>query len=232
MRFRDRTEAGQELAEQVSSRLKGLLPDRTAEPEAWRGLQVLALPRGGVPVGRPIADRLGARLRVLLVRKLGVPGHEELAMGAIAAIGEELRTVRNRDVLRQIRVSDDSWQRVWNAEAEELRRRTEPFGPWTAEPPHGPVVLVDDGMATGATMQAAVAAVRSATTAEEGQEQRLLIMVAVPVSAHAAAAALSDADTTVVCLSRPTPLLAIGESYRDFHQLSDNEVIEILSGSP
>ena len=219
MRFADRADAGSRLAREIGALL----------PETPDRLQVLALPRGGVPVGRPIADRLGVDLRVLLVRKLGVPGHEELAMGAIAAVGDRIRTVRNHDILRRIDLPDRVWQRIWDSEAGELRRRMERFGDWTAEPPEGPVVLVDDGMATGATVQAAVAAVRGDGILGPGDESPMII-VAVPVAAPAAIDAVSAEGVRVVCLSRPDPLLAIGESYRDFHQLEDVEVIAALSG--
>ena len=217
MRFADRADAGHRLAGRVEAVLPPG-PDR---------IQVLALPRGGVPVGRPIADRLGVELGVLLVRKLGVPGHEELAMGAIAAVGDRIRTVDNREILEQIDLPTDVWQRCWEAEAEELRRRMTRFAPWTASRPDGPVVLVDDGMATGATMQAAVAAVRGA--GEEADPPP--IVVAVPVAASSAVDNLVAAGAEVVCLDQPEPLLAVGESYRDFHQLEDSEVISTLSGS-
>jgi predicted phosphoribosyltransferase len=186
---------------------------------------VLALPRGGVPVGRPIADRLATRLRLLLVRKLGLPGHPELAMGAIAAIGDRIRTVCNQPVVRHYGVDQHSWQRVLQDETKEIERRMIEFAEWTADEPAGaPVVLVDDGLATGATMLAAVDALRS------GEGESTTIMVAVPVASNGAVNELAAQGVEVVCLSRPDPLLAVGEAYRDFHQLDDAEVIALLAG--
>jgi predicted phosphoribosyltransferase len=218
MRFRDRQQAGERLAGRVESRLDALVLDRS-------GLQVLALPRGGVPVGRPIADRLTTRLRLLLVRKLGLPGHPELAMGAIAAIGDRVRTVCNQQVVRHYGVDQHSWQRVLRDETREIERRMIEFGKWTADEPGGaPVVLVDDGLATGATMLAAVDALRS------GDGGSAPIVVAVPVASNGAVNELTARGVEVVCLSRPDPLLAVGEAYRDFHQLDDAEVITLLAG--
>ena len=218
MRFRDRTDAGDQLADRVASSLASArepdapLPDR---------LQVLALPRGGVPVARPIADRLDRELGLLLVRKLGLPGHPELAMGAIAAVGERIELVRNDVVLHQHRVDPDDWAAVLETETSELRRRMAEFSPWTAaEPAGGTVILVDDGLATGATMRAAVTATRAADAGS--------ILVAVPVASASSVAELEAPDVRVITLSRPDPLIAVGEAYRDFHQLDDAEVLDLL----
>lgn len=218
MRFRDRRQAGERLAGRVDARLDELLADRT-------GLQVLALPHGGVPVGRPIADRLGAPLRVLLVRKLGLPGHPELAMGAIAAVGDRVRTVSNQTVIRRYTVDEQEWQQVLAEESAEIRRRTAEFGAWAAEDPAGaPVVLVDDGLATGATMLAAVSAL------QDGEGAPGTILVAVPVGSDSSVTELEAKGVEVICPSRPDPLFAVGEAYRDFHQLTDAEVVALLRG--
>ncbi|SDS19618.1 phosphoribosyltransferase [Microlunatus soli] len=221
MRFADRTAAGEQLAE----RLAGLLPELVGRAADRGRPQVLALPRGGVPVGRPVADRFGCPLRLLLVRKLGVPGHPELAMGAIAAIGDDLRTVRNRDVVDHAGIRSRVWERVWERERAELQRRGTGFADWIAPAPNGdPVVLIDDGLATGATMRAAVAAVREAGAGP--------ITAAVPVASVQAISDLERDDVTVVALSRPDPLEAVGAAYRDFHQLDDAEVLaELRSGT-
>lgn len=219
MRFADRTDAGEQLADRIA-----LLPDLAADPRQLDRVIVLALPRGGVPVGGPVADRLGRRLGVLLVRKLGVPGQPELAMGAIAAIGAELRTVSNREVIRQCGVGRPEWQQIWDRERAELERRTARFADWIAPRPDGAaVVLVDDGLATGATMRAAVAAVRDAGAGR--------VVVGIPTGSPAAIEDLERDGVDVVALSRPDPLDAVGASYRDFHQLSDDEVLQGLRAS-
>lgn len=217
MRFADRTDAGDLLAERIAA----LLPDLVPVPADRERLIVLALPRGGVPVARPIADRLGRPLRLLLVRKLGVPRRPELAMGAIATIGEELRTVRNSEVINDVGVRRRDWDRVWEHECVELRRRSVGFADWVAPRPDGAaVLLVDDGLATGATMRAAVAAVRDADAGR--------VLAAVPVGSPQAITELERDDVAVVALSRPDLLEAVGAAYRDFHQLSDSEVLAEL----
>jgi predicted phosphoribosyltransferase len=185
-------------------------------------MQVLALPRGGVPVARPIADRLGLPLRVLLVRKIGLPGHRELAMGAVAVIGDQYFSVRNADVLRSYRVDEATWQEVLADEQDELERRATRFAGWTAgEPAGAPVILVDDGLATGATMRAAVRSVRAAGAGP--------VIAAIPVASGHAITALEEDGVLVCCLTVPARLIAVGESYRDFHQLSDEEVVRVLT---
>lgn len=214
MRFRDRAAAGSKLAGRVSE----LLTQHGIDPA---GLQILALPRGGVPVARPIADALGRPLRILLVRKIGLPGHPELAMGAIAAIGERIFAARNADVVTSYDIDEETWQHVEDRERAELERRTERFAGSLADEPAGaPVVLVDDGLATGATMRAAVGAVRAAGAGR--------VLVAVPVASGHAVRLLEDDDVLVACLVTPSPLIAVGEAYRDFHQLDDDEVARLL----
>lgn len=219
MRFRDREAAGSQLADRVGALLTELGID-PGSPETR--LQVLGLPRGGVPVASPIADALDRSARILLVRKLGLPGHPELAMGAIAAIGDRIFAVRNTDVLRSYDIDEENWQRIERRERAELQRRAERFADVLADDPAGAaVVLVDDGLATGATMRAAVQAVRSA-----GAEP---VVVAVPVASRHAVDTLTADKVRVVCLLMPEPLLSVGEAYRDFHQLTDDEVITLLS---
>jgi putative phosphoribosyl transferase len=219
MRFRSRQQAGELLADRVQEALD---LGAGSEPTPFGPVQVLALPRGGVPVALPIADRLACRLRVLLVRKLGLPGHAELAMGAIAAVGDRVRSVANGPVLRQHAVHEQTWDRVLAAERAELARRAAVFGQWTCTdlPAGTTVVVVDDGLATGATMSAAVAVLSDAGAGR--------VLVAVPVAAGAAIAALEQSGAEVVVLSRPDPMVAVGVAYRDFHQLDDAEVLALL----
>lgn len=216
MRYRDRQEAGAALAEKVTALLREL------DVSSAR-LQVLALPRGGVPVARPIADRLGCPLRILLVRKLGLPAHPELAIGAIAAIGSRVFAVRNDDVLRAYEVDEPTWDRIEHRERDELARRSERFGGFLAADPAGqPVLLVDDGLATGATMRAAAGVVRSA-----GADP---ILIAAPIVTREAVDSLARTGARVVWLTMPDPLVAVGAVYRDFHQLTDDEVLRTLGG--
>lgn len=215
MRFRDRETAGEQLAGKVTA----LLTELGIEPGA--GVQVLGLPRGGVPVARPIADALGSPLRVLLVRKLGLPAHPELAIGAIAAFGDRIFAARNGDVLRSYRIDDATWVHVERRERKELQRRSERFAGFLPDDPAGrSVLLVDDGLATGATMRAAVGVVQAA-----GADR---VLVAVPVAGPHAVRSLTEDGARVVWLTMPDPLVAVGEAYRDFHQLSDDEVLRLL----
>jgi|SRR4029079_14187023 putative phosphoribosyl transferase len=210
MRFRDRDEAGELLGRDLARRL----PRRD-------DVLVLALPRGGVPVGAGVAQALGAPLDVFIVRKLGVPGHEELAMGAIASGGVR---VLNREVLDYMPVSERTIDAVAEREQRELERREREYR--GARPPidikDKTVIVVDDGLATGSTMRAAVAALRK-------MEPRRII-VAVPVAAEATcndfrAEGIAD---EVVCLRTPEPFQAVGLWYSDFTQTSDEEVHALL----
>ncbi|HEY6138209.1 MAG TPA: phosphoribosyltransferase [Thermoanaerobaculia bacterium] len=210
MRFRDRDEAGKLLGRDLARRL------------AQRDdLLVLALPRGGVPVGFGVAQALGAPLDVFIVRKLGVPGHEELAMGAIASGGVR---VLNREVLGYLTVSERMIDAVAEREQRELERREREYR--GSRPPidvtDKTVIVVDDGLATGSTMRAAVAALRK-------MEPRRII-VAVPVAAESTCddfRAENIADE-VVCLRTPEPFQAVGLWYSDFTQTTDEEVHELL----
>lgn len=207
MLFRDRADAGRALAEKL-----GAYADR---PDVL----VLALPRGGVPVGFEVARALRAPLDVFVVRKLGVPGHEELAMGAIATGGVR---VLNEDVVRALGISDEVIDRVAEAEAQELERRERLYRGERppAEVAGRTVILIDDGLATGSTMRAGVAALRRLGPSA--------IVVAVPVAAAQTCDELRREVEEVVCAETPEPFYAVGLWYADFSQTSDAEVSELL----
>jgi putative phosphoribosyl transferase len=180
---------------------------------------VLGLPRGGVPVALEIATALGAPLDLMLVRKLGTPGQEELAMGAIASGGGR---VMNEHVVQALGISQQAIERVAERESLELKRREQAYRgkrPWPKLKDRC-VILVDDGLATGATMRAAVEAVRA--------QQPARIVVAVPVAPADTIALLREEADEVICLAEPEPFQAIGLWYIDFSQVSDEEVREML----
>jgi len=206
-RFRDRVDAGRRLAERLTGR-----------PELGDAV-VLALPRGGVPVGREIADALGADLDVMVVRKLGVPGHEELAMGAIASGGVR---IMNDEVLRMLYISEADIERVAARERAELERRERAYrGGRPAPRVQGRVViLVDDGVATGSTIRAAIAALR--------HQEPSRIIVAIPVAPPDVCRALQEEADEVICLLTPEPFVAISIWYESFPQLSDDDVRALL----
>ena len=211
-RFADRRAAGQALGERLSA------------THAQRSdVVVLGLPRGGVLVAAAVAARLAAPLDVLVVRKLGLPWQPELAMGAIAAVGETVETVRVGSVLAAARVDPDTFETVRQQELVELRRRESVYR--DGRPPVAvagrTVIVVDDGLATGATMHAAVVAVR-------GQAARDLT-VAVPVGSPSACSALADVVDELVCLSAPRSFRAVGQAYGDFTETSDAEVRAALA---
>jgi predicted phosphoribosyltransferase len=212
LRFRDRIEAGQLLGRELASRL-GVIDDAI----------VLALPRGGVPVGAEVAKALGAPLDVFIVRKLGVPGHEELAMGAIASGGVR---VLNRDVLDYARVPPQQIDAVAAREERELSRREAEYrGNRAPLDVRGrTVIIVDDGLATGSTMRAAVQALRA-------MEPKRVI-VAVPVGAEQTCEEFRDIVDEMVCLRTPEPFEAVGLWYDDFTQTTDAEVHALLSRNP
>jgi putative phosphoribosyl transferase len=207
-RFKDRAEAGNYLARQLAS--------YAGQPD----LLVLALPRGGVPVGYEVARALGTPLDVFLVRKLGVPGHEELAMGAIATGGVR---VLNEDVVKMLQVPERMIDSVAAAEQQELERRQRLYRGERAEPEvHGrTVILVDDGLATGSTMRAAIAALR--------QQQPERIVVAVPTAAPETCDEFRSEVDEVVCAITPDPFHAVGLWYEDFSQTTDDEVRDLLA---
>lgn len=185
-----------------------------------RDVIVLALPRGGVPVAFEIVAAIHAPLDLMLVRKLGTPGHVELAMGAIALGGVK---VMNSDVVEAGSISEAAIEAVVRRERAELERRQRAYrGDRPAPRVEGRcVILVDDGLATGATMRAAVQAVR--------HQQPARIVVAVPVAPPDTIAALRGEADEVVCLATPEPFMAIGGWYEDFPQTSDDEVRELLA---
>jgi len=205
--FRDRVEAGEFLAESLSQ-----YRDRD-------DVIVLALPRGGVPVAAEIARRLQVPFDVFVVRKLGVPGHEELAMGAIATGGVRLL---NDDVVGPLGIPANVIDAVARSEQIELERREELYR--GSRQPIGlvgkTVILVDDGLATGSTMRAAVRAVR--------QQEPAQVIVAVPVGAPETCATLAREADDVVCVRTPEPFVAVGLWYRDFTPTSDREVRALL----
>jgi putative phosphoribosyl transferase len=207
-RFLDRRHAGRVLARQLK-RYAGR-PD----------LLVLGLPRGGVPVAYEVARSLRAPLDVFVVRKLGVPGHEELAMGAVASGGVR---VLNEEVVRMLGVSEAEIEAVVARELAEAERREELYR-GSREPldvAGRPVILVDDGLATGASMEAAVAALRPL--------QPRSVAVAVPVAAADTCTALEPQADDLVCVFTPYPFEAVGVWYEDFAQTSDEDVARLLS---
>lgn len=205
--FTDRLHAGRELA--------GLLASYAGRPD----VTILALPRGGVPVAAQVADALGAPLDVFLVRKLGTPGHRELAMGAIASGG--VRVV-NEDVVRWLGISPGQLERAAAEEAIELERREATYrdGRAPADVAGRIVVLVDDGLATGSTMRAAVQAVKQRNPAK--------VIVAVPVGARETCRGLQAIADEVICARTPEPFSAVGQWYLNFDQTSDDEVRALL----
>jgi putative phosphoribosyl transferase len=206
-RFKDRVQAGEYLAER--------LPQFAKAPDAV----VLGLPRGGVVVAAEVARKLGLPLDIFLVRKLGVPGYEELAMGAIASGGIR---VMNDDVLRQAGISDSTIEAVSRREERELVRREEAYrGDRPRLDVKGlTVILVDDGLATGATMRAAVTALR--------RQRPKRIVVAVPTAAPDTCDEFRAEVDEILCGMTPTPFYAVGAWYEDFSQTTDEEVQQLL----
>ncbi|MFO7271320.1 MAG: phosphoribosyltransferase [Sphaerobacter thermophilus] len=206
-RFENRTDAGRRLATR--------LEHYAGRPDVL----VLALPRGGVPVGYEVARALGVPLDVLVVRKLGVPGHEELAMGAIASGGTR---VLNRQVIADLAISQSVIDVVAAREHAVLRQRERAYrGDRPPADVRGrTVILVDDGLATGATMRAAVAALR--------QREPARIVVAVPVASPETCRALEPHVDEIVCYATPDVFHAVGLWYEDFTPTSDDEVRDLL----
>ena len=211
--FADRREAGRALGERLA-----------AEPHD--DAVVLGLPRGGVVVAAEVAAALGVPLDVLVVRKIGLPGRAELAMGAVAALGEDLETVRTEDVVSRAGIGPAAFDRVREQELRELRRREVAYrGTRPATGVRGRrVILADDGLATGATMRAAVAVVRRAGAAR--------VTVAAPVGSPRACAQLSEEADEVICLWAPEDFRAVAQGYDDFAPTSDDEVRAALAREP
>lgn len=209
MRFADRRDAGRRLAALVEGQVG---PD----------VVVLGLPRGGVPVAAEVAQRLQAPLDVLLVRKLGVPGQEELAMGAIASGGVR---VLNEDLLARLNIDPQQFDQVQESEQLELQRRERLYRGSSPMPAlaQREVLLVDDGLATGASMRVAIMALR--------QHQPGRIVVAVPVAPPDTIAELEQEVDQVICLHAPDAFYGVGAWYDDFSQTTDDEVRSILQPS-
>jgi len=207
MLFRDRADAGRQLAKELTA--------YAGRPD----VRVLGLPRGGVPVAFEVARALGAPLDVFLVRKLGVPGREELAMGALATGGVR---VLNDDVVRNLAIPDQVIDAAAEKELQELTRRERAYRDDRPPPDVAgrTVLLVDDGLATGSTMRAAVAALRKLDPAR--------IVVAVPVGAAEICAGLREEADETVCARTPEPFHAVGLWYDDFTQTTDEEVRDLL----
>lgn len=210
MRFENRARAGEELADAVSERHVG------------EDAVVLALPRGGLPVAAPVARRLDAPLDVMLVRKLGVPRNPELAMGAVASGGVR---VLNHGLIRQLGIGEEWLEQEVETQTRELERRGRRYR--GDEPPAAvegrTVILVDDGIATGATVRAAVHAVQAQNPAR--------VIVAVPTAAPDSIRMLEEEVDEVVCPHSPEPFSAVAAWYHDFPQVDDEEVVRILAAA-
>ena len=207
--FADRAEAGQALAWDVARR-------------EYENPVVLALPRGGVPIGIALVRELKAPMDLIMVRKIGVPRQPELAAAAVVN-GDEPRIVRNEDVIRATGLGADDIERLASRQLEEIQRRRKIYLDDRATVPvqGRTAIVVDDGIATGATMRAALLAVR--------QRQPARLVLAVPVAPADTIAALRHEVDEVICLLEPEPFIAIGAHYRDFSQTSDDEVVRLMA---
>ena len=201
--FKDRRDAGRKLAQKLTAYV-----GRT-------DVIVLALPRGGVPVGYEVARALNAPLDIFIVRKLGVPGHEELAMGAIASGGER---VINQDIVRYLHIPPGMIDAIAAREIQELKRRERAYrGDRPAPQVEGyTVILIDDGLATGASMRAAITALRAQNPSQ--------IVVAVPTAASETCQALEPEVDDMICATTPEPFYGVSRWYQDFSQTTDAEV--------
>lgn len=208
--FRDRRDAGRRLVQKLHN-----YADR-------KDVVVLGLPRGGVPVAYEVAKALHAPLDVFLVRKLGLPGHEELAMGAIASGGVR---VLNEDVVRALNIPPQIIDLVAEREREELERREREYRTNRPSPSLSgkTVILVDDGLATGSSMRAAIAGLRAQHPAR--------IVIAVPTAAVETCESLAGEVEEIICVSTPEPFFGVGAWYDDFSQTTDDEVHQLLSAA-
>jgi predicted phosphoribosyltransferase len=207
--FRDRRDAGRRLAAALSEYRQD-------------DCVVLALPRGGVPVADEVARALAAPLDLLLVRKIGAPSHPEFAVGAVVDGGAPI-VVRNKEGLRAFEVDERAFQAICSRELKEIERRRRLYlrGSQPLDPKGHVVIVIDDGIATGATVRAALEAVRK-------RDPKKLVL-AVPVASREAIAELHDEADEIVCLATPEPFGAVGYFYDDFRQVSDAEVIAIMT---
>lgn len=208
MRFRDRSDAGRRLAERLST----VDTDNTV---------VIALPRGGVPVGAVVAEELGLPLDVILVRKVGAPLQPELAVGAVTD-GDEMRLTINRDIQRELGLSDEEIEQLARRQLPEIERRRETYYSGRSPTPLSgkTVIVVDDGVATGATVNSALRLIRAQKPAR--------LILALPVAPADTIAKLEEHADEVICLQTPSPFYAVGAHYADFSQVSDEEVISLL----
>lgn len=205
--FKDRRDAGKQLAQELIAYAGG------------SDVIVLALPRGGVPVAYEVARALNAPLDIFIVRKLGLPGHEELAIGAIASGGIR---VLNHDIVQGLQIQQTLIETVTHQELQELERRERAYRGDRPLPDVGgrTVILVDDGLATGASMRAAVAALRAQNPAR--------IVVAVPTAAQETCQAFEPEVDEIVCAMTPEPFYGVGRWYENFSQTTDEEVRALL----
>ena len=207
MLFRDRTEASRKLA------------DHLAAYANYPNAMILALPRGGVPVAFEVAEALNLPLDIFVVRKLGLPSHEEFAIGAIASGGA---CVLNQDLIHQLSLSDEVIEHIVAREQHELERRERTY---RGQRPmldvrNRIIIIVDDGLATGSSMRAAIAALR--------QKRPAKLIVAVPVGARETCSELEALADEAICLETPENFSAVGLWYSDFSQITDEEVIDLL----
>ncbi|HXW22188.1 MAG TPA: phosphoribosyltransferase [Rhodomicrobium sp.] len=212
MIYKNRSDAGKRLARKLAYY-------QSQDP------LILALPRGGLPVAAEIARALNAPLDLVFVRKLGAPGRPELAMGAVID-GPKPYVARNEDVLSFLPLSEEEFKRICDRELAEIERRRALYlkDRSRADPKDRVVIVVDDGVATGATTRAALRAIRKRSPKK--------LILAVPVAPPGTLARLEGEADKIVCLQSHEPFYAIGLYYADFHQVSDKEVTDILSKAP
>ncbi len=217
--FRDRKEAGELLGAKLRELLQVFLPGEKVTPET---AVVLGLPRGGVPVAKEVAEKLALPLDVIVVRKIGVPGQEELAMGAVASADAEYL---NDAVIRSMHIDRPTLDRIRSKKKAEVLQRESAFmaGRQHEEIKDKIAILVDDGLATGASMKAAVLAIRA--------KRPRKIIVAVPVAPADTVVEIRGAADFVVCLTEPQFFFGVGGSYHVFAQTSDEEVMSILKSA-
>jgi putative phosphoribosyl transferase len=213
-KFANRTQAGQILAQEVQKYIQ-------KANIKHQDILILALPRGGVPVAFPMAKTLHLPLDICIVRKLGVPGHKELAMGAIAPHGI---IILNNDVINSLNINQETINLVVQQELQELARRDHAYrsSKLPIDIHHKTVILVDDGIATGSTIRAAIAILK--------QQQPDKIIIAIPVAPPDICEQLRSEVDDVICLQTPEPLSAIGLWYDNFTQTTDDQVRELLIG--
>jgi putative phosphoribosyl transferase len=206
--FNDRADAGRKLAKRLT--------EYANRPDVL----ILALPRGGVPVAFEVAKELNVKMDVFIVRKLGVPGNEELAMGAISS--DNIR-VLNEDVIRAFQIPQKIIEEVAENEFKELERRERIYRGNRPKPniSGSTVILIDDGLATGATMRAAVEAVKTKSPSK--------VVIAVPTAAPDTCSSLGNEVDKIICVATPEPFYGVGAWYEDFSQTTDREVCELLS---